>query len=255
MGHKSQGNSADTGVGCRLAGSVKASWSVYDFILIWLGGLVGTGVFFALGVALAQEDWVTVLALAGQYIGSLGVFWILTRNKEVAEIGLTINRSDFFYVALGLVLQIAIALLFLPLSDLLFPEGRPQQEVAEVIANADTTFLRVALVSAAVVLGPFTEELMYRGVLLKALQVRGRVFALIVSSLLFALVHLAGLDTSRLLASAAIFLPPLFVLGLVLAWITQRTGRLGPAIFLHSGWNLLSAFVLLLPTEVLEQVR
>lgn len=230
------------------------SWSVYDFILIWFGGLVGTGVLFALGVTVGDEDWITVLALAGQYIGSLGVFWILTRYKDAGEIGLTINPGDFFYVALGLVLQIAIALMFLPLSNLLFPGGRPQQEVAEVLANADTTFLRVALVSAAVVLGPFTEELMYRGVLLEALRARGKVFPLVVSALVFAAVHLTGLDTTQLLASAAVFLPPLFMLGLILAWITQRTGRLGPAIFLHSGWNLLSAFVLLLPTEVLEQV-
>ena len=237
-----------------MAGSVKGSWSVYDFILIWFGGLVGTGVFFALAGTVGDGDWTLVLGLGGQYIGSLGVFWILTRKKDVGEIGLTINPGDFFYVALGLVLQIAIALLFFPISNLLFPEGRPQQEVAEVIANADTTFLRVALVSAAVVLGPFTEELMYRGVLLKALAARGGVFAMIVSSLVFAAVHLPGLDTSQLLASAAVFLPPLFLLGLILAWITQRTGRLGPAIFLHSGWNLLSAFVLLLPTEMLEQV-
>lgn len=230
------------------------SWSVYDFILIWFGGLVGAGVLFAAGVAIADDDWITVLSLAGQYIGSLGVFWILTRYKDVDEIGLTINPGDFFYVALGLVLQLVIALMFLPLSDLLFPEGRPQQEVADVLANADTTFLRVALVSAAVVLGPFTEELMYRGLLLKTLQARGKIFALVVSSLVFAAVHLTGLDPTQLLASAAVFLPPLFLLGVILAWITQRTGRLGPAIFLHSGWNLLSAFVLLLPTEMLEQV-
>jgi membrane protease YdiL (CAAX protease family) len=56
------------------------------------------------------------------------------------------------------------------------------------------------------------------------------------------------------LQSAAVVLPPLFVLGLLLAWITQRSGRLGPAIFIHSGWNLLAAFVLLLPPEVLEQM-
>jgi uncharacterized protein len=234
---------------------VKGAWSVYDFILIWFGGLVGTGVFFAVGDRVGDGDWTTVLALAGQYVGSLGVFWILTRKKDVGEIGLTVNPGDFFYVGLGLVLQIAIALLFFPISNLLFPDGRPQQEVAEVIANADTAFLRVALVGAAVVLGPFTEELMYRGILFKALQSRGTVFAVILSSLVFAAVHLAGIDTSQLLASAAVFLLPLFLLGLILAWVTQRTGRLGPAIFLHSGWNLLSAFVLLLPTEILEPVR
>lgn len=230
------------------------SWSVFDFILIWLGGLLGTGVFFAVGVASGNDDWTIVLSLAGQYVGSLGVFWILTRYKSVSDIGLTINAGDFFYVALGLVLQLALALVFLPLNELLFPDGRPQQEVADIIANADTTFLQVTLVAAAVVLGPVTEELMYRGVLLRSLESRGKVFAMVVSSAVFAAVHLTGLDTSQLWLSAAVFLPPLFILGLVLAWLTQRTGRLGPAIFLHSGWNLLSAFVLLLPTEVLEQV-
>jgi membrane protease YdiL (CAAX protease family) len=234
--------------------AVSRTWSVYDFILIWLGGLVGTGVFLVVGAALENENWVIVLSLAGQYVGNLGVFWILTRYKPVDDIGLTIQPGDFFYVALGLVLQVVFAFAFLPLSDLLFPEGRPQQEVANVIAEADTTFLRVALVAAAVVLGPLTEELMYRGVLLVALERRGKLFALLVSSAVFAAVHIPGLDMDRLWASIAVFLPPLFLLGVILAWVTQRTGRLGPAIFLHSGWNLLSAFVLLLPTDVLEQV-
>lgn len=234
---------------------VSRSWSIYDFILIWVGGLVGTGIFLALGVLIGRDEWVTILSLAGQYVGSLGVFWILTRSKDVRELRLTLKRGDLGYVALGLVLQVAVALMSLPLINLLFPDGRPQQQVADVIANADTLFAQVALVTAAVVVGPVTEEIMYRGVLLKGLEVRGRTFALVVSSLVFALVHVSGLDMDRLVASAAVFLPPLFLLGLVLAWITLRTGRLGPAIFLHSGWNLLSAFVLLLPVDVLEQVN
>lgn len=230
---------------------VEGSWSVYDFLLIWLGGIVGTGVFFAIGAVFASGDWTIVISLAGQYVGNLGVLWILTRYRRFGDIGLTIEARDFLYIGLGLVLQLALALVFLPLSDFLFPDGRPQQEVADVIANADTTFLRVALVAAAVVLGPITEELMYRGVLLRSLESRGRVFAMIVSSAVFSAVHITGLDPSQLWKSAAVVLPPLFVLGLVLSWLTQRNGRLGPAIFLHSGWNLLSAFVLLLPTDVL----
>lgn len=235
-------------------GPIARSWSVYDFILIWLGGLVGTGVFFAVGVILVEQDWTIVLSLAGQYVGSLGVFWILTRYKDAGDIGLTIRGGDLVYIGLGLILQMVLALVLLPLSTLLFPDGRPPQEVAEVIARADTMSLRVALVAAAVVLGPVTEELMYRGVLIKALASRGKRFALVVSSAVFALVHLTGLDGETLLRSAAVVLPPLFLLGLVLGHLTQRHGRLGPAIFLHSGWNLLSAFVLLLPADVLEQV-
>lgn len=233
---------------------VPRSWSVYDFILIWLGGLVGTGAFFAFSVALESQDWTIILSLAGQYLGSLGVFWILTRYKDISDIGLTIEAGDFFYVGLGLVLQIAIALLFLPLSHLLFPEGRPPQEVAEIIASAEAPFLKVALVASAVVLAPLTEELMYRGVLLRALRARGKTFAIIVSSVVFTAVHVTGLDPSQMLRSAAVVLPPLFLLALVLAWLTMRTGRLGPAIFLHSGYNLLAAFVLLLPTDVVTQI-
>lgn len=230
------------------------SWSVLDFILIWLGGLLGTAAFFVVALAVGNPDWTIVFSMAGQYAGNLGVFWILSRTKDASEIGLTIQRGDFFYVALGLVLQVVLGLIFFPLGDLLFPDGPPRQEVAEIIAGADTMFLQVSLVAAAVVLGPITEELMYRGVLLRALQPRGKVFAVVVSSAVFAAVHLTGLDPDQLWLSAAVFLPPLFVLGVLLAVLTQRTGRLGPALFLHSGWNLLSAFVLLLPTELLEQV-
>lgn len=230
------------------------SWSVLDFILIWLGGLLGTAAFFVVALAVGNPDWTFVFSMAGQFIGNLGVFWILSRTKDATEIGLTVQRGDFFYVALGLVLQVAIGLLFFPIGELLFPDGPPRQEVAEIIAAADTMFLQVSLVAAAVVLGPVTEELMYRGVLLRALESKGKVFAVVVSSLVFAAVHLTGLDPDRFWLSAAVFLPPLFVLGVILAVITQRTGRLGPAIFLHSGWNILTAFVLLLPTELLEQV-
>ena len=230
------------------------SWSVLDFILIWLGGLLGTAVFFIVALAVGNPDWTLVFSMAGQFIGNLGVFWILSRTKDATEIGLTIQRGDFFYVALGLVLQVAIGLLFFPIGERLFPDGPPRQEVAEIIAGADTIFLQVSLVAAAVVLGPVTEELMYRGVLLRALESKGKVFAVVVSSLVFAAVHLTGLDPNQFWLSAAVFLPPLFVLGVILAVITLRTGRLGPAIFLHSGLNLLPAFVLLLPTELLEQV-
>lgn len=235
-------------------GPISRSWSVLDFILIWLGGQLGTAVFFALAVAGGDDDWLIVLPLTGLYVGHLGVFWLLSRNKDASTIGLTIERGDFFYIALGLVLQVAIAVVFLPLNELLFPDGRPQQDVAEIIASADTLFLQVSLVLAAVVFAPVAEELMYRGVLLRALEKRGKRLAIVGSSAIFATLHMTGLDADQFWISAAVFLPPLFILGVVLAWLTQKTGRLGPAIFLHSGWNLLSAFVLLLPTELLEQI-
>lgn len=230
------------------------SWSVVDFALIWLGGLLGTAVFFAVAVTLGNEDLRILLGLAGQYSGSLGTLWLLSRFKDDPDVGFSIQGGDFIYIGLGLILQIVAALLLLPLSNLLFPDGQPPQDVADMIAGADSAVLQVGLVLVAVVLGPVTEELMYRGVLLRALSVRGDTFALWVSSLVFASVHVLGLNTEFFWQSAVTALPPLFILGLILARLTQRTGRLGPAIFLHSGWNLLAAFVLLLPDELFDQV-
>lgn len=229
------------------------SWTVVDFILVWLGGFLGTGVFFAIGFAINGDDLVFVLALVGQYIGNLGVLWLLKRRKDEGDLGFVVEPGDIRYMGLGLVLQLALALAFLPLTQLLFPDGRPPQEVAEAIANAEASaLLKMSLIVAAVLLAPVTEELVFRGVLLKAFAHRGRRFVIVVTAAVFSAVHILGLDLERIWASAVVVLPPIFLLGLVLAWVTLRTGRLGPAIFMHSGWNLLAAFVLLLPPDVLE---
>lgn len=227
-------------------------WSVIDFILIWLGGLVGTGVFYGAATTLGDDDLLVVLSLAGQYIGSLGVFWLLRRMRSTPA-GFTVEPGDVLYVGIGLFLQIVLAVAFFPLTRLLFPDGAPPQQVAEALADIEaSTVLKMALVVAAVLLAPATEELMYRGVLLRAMQGRGRRFVMVVTALVFSLVHVVGLDPERPFASAAVVLPPIFILGLVLAWLTLRHRRLGPAIFAHSGWNLLAVLVLLIPQELLE---
>lgn len=229
------------------------SWSIGDFALIWLGGLLGSFLFVA--VAPAGDDWSVVLSLAGQYIGNVAVFAYLARRKGSAAVGFTIETTDIAYIGLGLFLQIVLALLFRPLSNLLFPEGQPPQLISEAISDVDApNLIRVSFFAAAVILAPITEELMFRGVLIKALAARGRWFIITVTAAAFSTVHVLGLDPGRILASAAVVLPPVFILGVVLAWVTLRNGRLGPAIFIHSGWNLLAAIVLLIPTELLDSV-
>lgn len=227
-------------------------WSVVDFVLIWLGGLVGSSIFFGVGVALGLEDRgaLLVLGLVGQYLSVLGLFWFLRRNR--AAVGFDVQPGDVLYVGIGPLLYIVLALAISPLARLLLPDGAPPQEVTEVLAAIDTPITLMTAVLAAVVLTPVIEELLHRGVLLKAVAHRSRRFVIVVTALVFSLVHVIGLDPDRLLASAAVVLPPIFMLGVVLAWVTLRHQRLGPAIFIHSGWNLLTVLVLLLPQELLE---
>ena len=232
------------------------SWSVVDFVLVWLGGFLGAGIFLGVAELGADGDGSIILGLAGQYVGNIVVFWYLARRKANPDVGFAIEGSDLAFIGVGVFLQLVVALASRPLVELLFPDGRSPQQIAEAMSSGDASaFLKIAFFTAAVVMAPATEELMFRGVLLKGLAHRRRIFAIVVTALVFAAVHVIGLDPDRLLASAAVVLPPVFILGLILAWVTLRKGRLGPAIFIHSGWNLLAAVVLLIPTELLESVN
>ncbi|HEY4584138.1 MAG TPA: CPBP family intramembrane glutamic endopeptidase, partial [Acidimicrobiia bacterium] len=126
--------------------------------------------------------------------------------------------------------------------------------VGSALAGLESTAARVAAVLVAVLLAPVTEELAFRGVLLKAMGTRARSTIIVVTALVFAAFHVLGLDPARLLEASAVVLPQLFIVGAALAWVTLRSNRLGPAIFMHSGFNLLAAIVLLVPPELLEPV-
>lgn len=88
----------------------------------------------------------------------------------------------------------------------------------------------------ACVVAPIWEEITFRGFLYPFLKSRmGNVLAVLISSLLFALLH----------QHAASFVP-LTLLGACLALLYERTGSLTASIFLHSIFNSATCLVLLL---------
>jgi membrane protease YdiL (CAAX protease family) len=228
------------------------SWTLVDFVLVMLGGFLGASVFAAIGIAADSDDMFVVLALAGQYLGHLFVLWLVARSKPPDSLGFEVRGRDASYIFAGLGIQLGLSILFLPLVLYLFPDGGTTQEIGDVIAGLESDGARLMSLLVSVVLAPVTEELAFRGVLIKALGERSRRTLIVVSATVFSLFHVLGLATENLLAAAAVVLPQLFIVGAVLAWITLRSGRLGPAIFLHSGWNLLAALILLLPPELLN---
>jgi hypothetical protein len=221
------------------------TWTLVDFVLVILGGFLGASVFAALGIAADNDEMFVVLALTSQYIGHLFVLWLLNRSKPRNSLGFEVRGRDSVYIFAGLGLQMGLYILFLPLVIILFPEGGTAQEVADVIVGLESDGARLMSLLVAVLLAPVTEELAFRGVLIKALGERSRRTLIVVSAAVFSLIHILGLSPDNLLAAAAVVLPRLFIVGAVLAWVTLRSGRLGPAIFLHSGLNLLAALVLL----------
>lgn len=140
------------------------TWSYIDFILIILGGFLGAGVFAAVGFTISNDEAFIMLALAGQYVGHLFVFWLINRSKPPNSVGLEVHGRDAVYVIAGVGLQLAISVLFLPVVLLLFPDGGPAQEIGTVISGLTSTAARIGSLFISVVLAPITEEIAFRGV-------------------------------------------------------------------------------------------
>lgn len=91
-------------------------------------------------------------------------------------------------------------------------------------------------------LAPFVEEVLFRGLVFGNLRSKSRVGAYAASCLLFALLHVwqfavAGQDGASFLLMLQYLVP-----GVVLAWVYERSGTLWTAIALHAGVNALSVW-------------
>jgi membrane protease YdiL (CAAX protease family) len=125
----------------------------------------------------------------------------------------------------------------LPLTRLVDEE----QDVVEDIRDATGTEVAV-LVVIAVLLAPFFEELVFRGLLLRSLLARmDQNYAIGVCGVVFALVH--ALDFSL---GTLVRLPALAAVGWICAYLAVRHRSLSPAILFHLGFNALSVAALVI---------
>lgn len=105
---------------------------------------------------------------------------------------------------------------------------------AQIDAAPRTTLLIVVL------LAPFVEEMLFRGLVFGGLKAKSRFLAYALSCALFAFLHvwqyaLVNQDITYLILMIQYLVP-----GLVLAWTFERSGNLWTAVLLHAGVNALS---------------
>lgn len=228
-------------------------WSVPHFLFVFGAGFVGallaTIVAF---VVWGQELTVTSFAFVfGAQSGtSLLAMWWLSRTRGSgslrADFGLRIRLSDWWGLFAGVGLQIGVALLMAPFIRLFFPEGPPQQEVAEVASGSSGAVDVILVVTMVGLLAPLTEEMMFRGMLLsRAVRSLTRTWAIVATAGAFAAVHLFD-------ANAIAVIPGLFIVGVVLAFVALRRGDLSLAIMLHAGVNLTAALLLIFGDQLLD---
>lgn len=105
-----------------------------------------------------------------------------------------------------------------------------------VLTDSRGSMWLIGMIGLVVVGAPLAEELLFRGLMLRVLEKSfGSVFAVVVSSLLFALPHWQAAASWQ---EATVLLSAITVVGLVLAVGAVATGRLGPSIMAHFLFNL-----------------
>ncbi|MGZ7134083.1 MAG: CPBP family intramembrane glutamic endopeptidase [Halobacteriota archaeon] len=217
----------------------RKKWSIVLGILLYLVGqfsvslflpplLIRTGIISssealntATGIITAGTFW--LLNVANIISVALIVAVVLGFYKEkLSSLGFTTNKlpKALLYGVVGFVLAFIVAgIVGYPIQQQFGVD--PTQEALSQSA-AVPGLLPIVFLSG-VIIAPIAEEIVFRGYLYKAFRDRFKPsYAIVLSAALFSAIHL------ELLAAA-----PLFVIGIVLAYVYEKTGNLMAPITLH----------------------
>lgn len=207
-------------------------------LAIWLtisAGLIALAFWAQTGDGMTEDALYDVdLAINGLFFYGIviaaSLLIALAYDRPLRALGFRRFRLRWLWISFGIVvLTIVVALVLEPVLH-----GGEQQGLApdEWQPEHATAF---ALNSAVVVvLAPFAEELFFRGLGVRALAVFGGLAAILISGVVFGLVH-------GILGA----LPPLALFGVGLAWVRLRSASVWPSFIAHAAYNGLGILVLL----------
>lgn len=231
----------------------RVRWGYGDAVLATVAGIVGSAVVGALSVMIRHPSTVagenvktdsldTLWIAVGQFALMFGVAVLLVRWKgwrKLADVGVDRPRPrDLRYVGLGAGAGFLLNLSTVPASALWTRAGYGSQAIGKDLQDA-RGLTALALFLVIVVVAPITEELLFRGIVLRSsLRHFDAVPSVLIAGLVFGTFHSVDPNTIPSLPALAAF-------GTVAAVVAVRTGRLVPAIGMHMGFNLLGAALLL----------
>ncbi len=190
------------------------------------------------GDELATSGLVIVIGGGAQQLGQFLWPLIVGRWKgfgAAKDFGFRFKLVDLpLGIATGVVALISAGLINFGLSWLLGIDPEAADNTGFLTDNTDSPWIW-GLVFITVIGAPFSEELLFRGLLLRALEKRATwVSGLVGSSIIFALVHYQpGMGRSEL----AVLLIAIGAAGTLFGAIAIKTGRLGAPIIGHMLFN------------------
>ena len=193
------------------------------------------------GASWPLEDAVRTLAIAtltGLLLVATWLFAVRRHGAGWRTLGLAapVGASQIALSAACLALSIGFLVVFVSLAERFGPDILvPNPIDADRLGSGVFLAANVAIV---VLVGPFAEEVFFRGFLLTALMPSlGAIRAAAVASALFAVGHV---DVGVMV--------PFFFTGLLLSWLYVRTRSIWPPMLAHAGQNTLAIIGLLAST-------
>lgn len=180
-------------------------------------------------------------SLIAQSIGTIAALAFIGRSKGrgglAADFGFAMRLRDLPWLPVGVGISLVAGWLLLPITELADLKDSAQ-EVVRQFEHANGIEIPIFALSV-VLIAPVAEELLFRGALLRGLLRRTTPgWAVFVSALIFALVHVVGDPNTYY------YVPAFLALGIISGWRAVRTGNVSQSIFLHMGFNLLASILI-----------
>lgn len=202
----------------RVPWTTRDVWFGLGLFLIWLLVSLGFGVvreIFAwkLDLGLFMVLWEMVLIVPA--------WWLTLRKYRVRWDSLGLRKFDLASIAIGCGLMVfTFAFNFLYNLALMLKGIQSSIDVSKIFGAGTSPWL---IFLAGIVVAPLVEEIFFRGFLFTGLRERyGWIAAALISAALFAAVHLQPIT-----------MPPIFLMGLIFAYLYQRTESIWPAVLMH----------------------
>lgn len=228
--------------------SEEPGWPWLYIPIVMAGGVVGAlvGAFIIWLLAIDQTAGLFWVVLPLQNLFQFGLLWTigLRRGGMAAAFRFSIEPLHVLWMPVGLAALIVLGALAAAMQALLgIDEANPQNILRLAEELRGTPSVAAAFLTLGV-MGPLVEELTFRGLALRTglRKGLGPVKAILLSAVIFSVAHLV--DLSLLGPRGLVVLTMFFLLGLLLGFLTLRFRSLGPAIFVHSGFNLTSLALL-----------
>ena len=183
-----------------------------------------------------------VLSALGQQLGQAVWPWIVTKWKGISmavDWRVRFKPIDLLTGviagAVGVVLATLVATGVEALIDLDDPS---EAQNTDILTNLEGTPWLWAILVVVIVGAPVSEELLFRGLILRSIEKRwGPVVGVIGSTILFVLVHFTGAG----LGATVVLFSSIGLIGALLGILAWRTDRLAPAIIAHMVFNIVGS--------------